>query len=353
MCDSVSTVPPDFEDTTNSVLSRSTASSSALTASGSVESSTCSSSPPSRLPKLRRITSGPRLEPPMPSSAACVKPSALTSSTKAPRSSTCSSIVSEMVSQPRRSPISGPGPPHSVSSLRQMRRATFSSTAVLTRSASGPSSSSGIDESTLGGRPMIAASLLDSTPAINWSKGSTNFAMPSSSSFLVTSPMSIPASARALSALDGSWSAAEKAEIKGATADQDPSKALKALAEAGIDMGDVTKKLLEDGIAKFVEPFDQLIAGVESSKEAAIMGRPPRVDSSIPDELEGPLAERVKTAVEENVARRIWRKDETLWGGPGPEIGDRLGWLTISETMLEHVDDLGAFVDEVKLSLIH
>ncbi|HZI90642.1 MAG TPA: bifunctional transaldolase/phosoglucose isomerase [Thermoleophilaceae bacterium] len=142
--------------------------------------------------------------------------------------------------------------------------------------------------------------------------------------------------------------AAEKAEIKGATADQDPSKALKALAEAGIDMGDVTKKLLEDGIAKFVEPFDQLIAGVESSKEAAIMGRPPRVDSSIPDELEGPLAERVKTAVEENVARRIWRKDETLWGGPGPEIGDRLGWLTISETMLEHVDDLGAFVDEVK-----
>ena len=34
----------------------------------------------------------------------------------------------------------------------------------------------------------------------------------------------------------------------------------------------------------------------------------------------------------EGVARRVWRKDETLWGGPGPEIGDRLGWLTISET---------------------
>jgi len=142
--------------------------------------------------------------------------------------------------------------------------------------------------------------------------------------------------------------AAETSEITGATADQDPSGTLEALAEAGVDMGEVTKKLLNDGIDKFVEPFDQLIAGVESSKEAAITGRPTTIESSIPDELEPCLAERVKSAVQEGVARRIWRKDETLWGGPGPEIGDRLGWLTISETMLEHLDDLRSFVEEVK-----
>ncbi len=47
----------------------------------------------------------------------------------------------------------------------------------------------------------------------------------------------------------------------------------------------------------------------------------------------------------EQVAARVWRKDETLWGGPGPEIGDRLGWLTISEAMLEHAGDLKEFVD--------
>ena len=142
--------------------------------------------------------------------------------------------------------------------------------------------------------------------------------------------------------------AAEKSEITGTTADEDPSETLEALAEAGIDMGDVTKTLLNDGIDKFVEPFDKLIAGVESSKEAAVTGRPQTIDSSIPDELEPSLAERVKSAVDDDVARRIWSKDETLWGGPGPEIGDRLGWLTISETMLEHVDELRAFVDEVK-----
>jgi transaldolase/glucose-6-phosphate isomerase len=142
--------------------------------------------------------------------------------------------------------------------------------------------------------------------------------------------------------------AADRAEVKGATADTDPSATLKELADAGIDMGDVTKKLLEDGIAAFVTPFDQLIAGVESSKEAAITGRPTTMESSIPDELEAPLAKRVQAAVEEGVARRVWAKDERLWGGPGPEIGNRLGWLTISDAMLEHVDDLRAFVDELK-----
>ena len=142
--------------------------------------------------------------------------------------------------------------------------------------------------------------------------------------------------------------AAEKAEITGATADQDPSPVLDALAEAGIDMGDVTDKLLRDGIAAFVTPFDKLIAGVESSKEAAVTGRPPTVDSSIPDELEPALAKRVERAVEEGVAARVWRKDEALWGGPGPEIGDRLGWLTISEPMLEHAGDLKEFVDAVQ-----
>ena len=38
---------------------------------------------------------------------------------------------------------------------------------------------------------------------------------------------------------------AEELEVKGNTADQDPSEDLKRLADAGIDMGDVTKKLLK------------------------------------------------------------------------------------------------------------
>jgi hypothetical protein len=46
------------------------------------------------------------------------------------------------------------------------------------------------------------------------------------------------------------------------------------------------------------------------------MARPPAIQGSIPDQLEPRIALRVQRAVEEDVARRIWRKDASLWGDP-------------------------------------
>ena len=141
---------------------------------------------------------------------------------------------------------------------------------------------------------------------------------------------------------------AEELEVKGNTADQDPSEDLKRLADAGIDMGDVTEKLLQEGIDKFVEPFDDLIGGIELTREGIVTGRPPTIKSSLPDDLEPPIIERVKQAQAEDVAKRVWA-DESLWGGPGvPEIGNRLGWLTISDKLLEHAADLRAFVESAR-----
>ncbi len=142
---------------------------------------------------------------------------------------------------------------------------------------------------------------------------------------------------------------ADQLEVTGPTADVDPGPDLKALADAGIDMGDVTKTLLIDGIQKFVEPFDALLEGIELAREGVVTGRPPTIKSSIPDELEPAIAKRVEQARSEDVVKRLWTKDESLWGGPGvPEIGDRLGWLTISDKLLEHADDLGEFVESVR-----
>jgi transaldolase len=138
----------------------------------------------------------------------------------------------------------------------------------------------------------------------------------------------------------------ERGEVRGPTAEEDPTADLDALADAGIDLKDVTEKLLADGIDAFMVSMQNLLEGIESEREAVVTGRPPTIQSSIPDELEPAIAERAKAAQSENVAQRVWRKDETLWGGPGPEIGDRLGWLTISEPMLEGAADLRAFADE-------
>ena len=141
---------------------------------------------------------------------------------------------------------------------------------------------------------------------------------------------------------------ADHGEVKEGSADSGADQVqqdLQALADAGVDMNDVTDKLLRDGVKLFVDAMEKLIAGVESQREAVVTGRPPTIESVIPDELEPKIAERIKRAADEQVAQRIWRKDPTLWGGDKdtPELANRLGWLTISESMLEHADELREF----------
>jgi transaldolase / glucose-6-phosphate isomerase len=141
-------------------------------------------------------------------------------------------------------------------------------------------------------------------------------------------------------------SCAEELEVSGATADQDPTEELERLAAADIDMADVTAKLLREGIEKFMDPFDALIAGIELTREGIVTERPKTLKSTLPDELEPPVIERVQRAQREHVAEHVWARDESLWGGPGvPEIADRLGWLTISEKMLEHAGELREFAE--------
>ena len=138
-------------------------------------------------------------------------------------------------------------------------------------------------------------------------------------------------------------------EVTGATAAEDPSADLDALREAGIDLDDVTDKLLRDGIEAFMVPMAKLLDGIERKREAIVTHRPAAIEADLPPELEQPLAERVKRAHDEDVARRIWEHDGTLWAPEGtPELTDRLGWLTIADKLLEEADALDAFREECK-----
>ena len=140
---------------------------------------------------------------------------------------------------------------------------------------------------------------------------------------------------------------AERLEVTGETVREDPAPVLDALAEAGIDMDDVTDQLLREGIDAFVTPMEKLLAGIEAKREAIFTGRPETIDSSLPDDLEPMIAELVGRAQEERVPRRIWSKDDTLWGPAGQaEVADRLGWLNAHETYGEQIDDLEAFARE-------
>ncbi|HKV09387.1 MAG TPA: hypothetical protein VJ725_14685 [Thermoanaerobaculia bacterium] len=52
----------------------------------------------------------------------------------------------------------------------------------------------------------------------------------------------------------------------------------------------------------------------------------------------------------EGFGRKVWDKDHTAWSprGPLPELTDRLGWLTLPESMQAEADALTAFAEEAK-----
>jgi glucose-6-phosphate isomerase len=49
-----------------------------------------------------------------------------------------------------------------------------------------------------------------------------------------------------------------------------------------------------------------------------------------------------------DVIRRIWHKDHTVWKPEPTEITNRLGWLTIADSMLEQVNRLESFAQDMR-----
>jgi transaldolase/glucose-6-phosphate isomerase len=142
---------------------------------------------------------------------------------------------------------------------------------------------------------------------------------------------------------------ADHGRVHGPTAEHDPTSDLDALRQAGIDMDQVTDELLEDGVKQFEDAMNRLLEGIDERRAAVLTGRPKTIEGKIPEPLQEPIAARIKQAMGESVAQRLWRHDPSLWGGPGvPEIENRLGWLNVADQMLEQAPELHEFAAECR-----
>src|SRR5579859_3510672 len=117
---------------------------------------------------------------------------------------------------------------------------------------------------------------------------------------------------------------------------------LKQLAEAGVDLDQVTRELEVEGVEAFTKSFETLVDTLRKESQKIKAGKGPRQWYSL-----GPLQPKVDARVaqlqKEDAPRRLWAKDSTLWtSDPAKreEIRDRLGWLSVAEKMLEHVAEL-------------
>jgi transaldolase/glucose-6-phosphate isomerase len=121
-----------------------------------------------------------------------------------------------------------------------------------------------------------------------------------------------------------------------------------AVEAAGVSIDEVTEELLEAGIVAFSDAMDTLLAGVEQRRAAVLAGEPSAIEARLTDAQARAIGARAAWAQEQGVLRRVWSKDDTLWAEGDDKPSERLGWLTIAEQSLEHLDEVLAFVDEVR-----
>ena len=139
--------------------------------------------------------------------------------------------------------------------------------------------------------------------------------------------------------------------VRGNTVEDDLGRAeqiLSALADLGIDLDDVTETLQEEGIDKFADPFDDLLATIEEKRQALAPegGRP--ITFSL-----GPIQDAVDEQLTDwdaaDFAPRLWEHDPTIWADEDtPELTNRLDWLALPDTMDEEAEHLMAFAREAK-----
>ena len=121
---------------------------------------------------------------------------------------------------------------------------------------------------------------------------------------------------------------------------------LLAEAEAsGIDLTAVTDKLLVDGLASFEDSYKALMAKLDR-RLATAPGRQPAASRALGD-LAPAVEERLAALRRDEVVRRIWMRDHTVWKPDPAEIADRLGFLTAAEQSLEDAPELTAFAAEI------
>ena len=119
------------------------------------------------------------------------------------------------------------------------------------------------------------------------------------------------------------------------------------LAKAGIDLEQVTTKLLADGVKSFADSFEKLMTGIGEKKARLLAPEHLHPGVSIGAYL-GNVEATLADLSRRDVVARIWRKDHTVWKSEPTEITNRLGWLTVSDLMSEQVSALRSFAQEVR-----
>ena len=138
--------------------------------------------------------------------------------------------------------------------------------------------------------------------------------------------------------------------VAAATLGEDISGArahIQAIEALGISMDQVTSDLEREGVEKFAAAYTGLLETLEQRASAFRAEMTPLLPeiSSLLDQLE-----------KDEVGRRLWSHDASLWTSKSDEIEEvrnRLGWLDLPQSMEAVIGELQSFAAELREQDIH
>ncbi|NIQ38725.1 MAG: bifunctional transaldolase/phosoglucose isomerase [Proteobacteria bacterium] len=131
------------------------------------------------------------------------------------------------------------------------------------------------------------------------------------------------------------------------------TRQLESLRDLGIDLDAITCQLKDEGVDAFAKPFDSLMEALAKKKACFLAGEISKQLFNLGG-YRDVVENRQRSFADGNVARRIWRRDGTVWipspreAARTPDLTTRLGWLTIPEVMHEDLGTLTSFAQEIR-----
>lgn len=122
------------------------------------------------------------------------------------------------------------------------------------------------------------------------------------------------------------------------------------LKRIGIDIDFVTKQLENDGVKKFIEPYDQLMTSL-AEKTAKSFGQNISTQQLSYGKYKKEIEAAYASIDEKRVGARLYSKDPYLWKTDSEEvklISEAMGWIILPDTYEPVAKDLTSFSKQIK-----
>jgi transaldolase/glucose-6-phosphate isomerase len=131
---------------------------------------------------------------------------------------------------------------------------------------------------------------------------------------------------------------------------EEARKHVEDLAAAGVDLDFMARQLVNEGVEKFIEPFDLLIQSIAARRAQFLADKAGRQTAS-PGTLKAEYGATLASLDARQFGRRLYARDPLLWTADpkqGAAISNRLGWLHSMCDFAGKVEEIVGFAGEIR-----